>query len=56
MLKTRLALILCAASSLSAQSRVELLGRVADPYRNANTIYVKGTATARMPGTSWQVS
>jgi cytochrome c biogenesis protein CcmG/thiol:disulfide interchange protein DsbE len=56
MLKIALAFALCSASVLSAQSRVDLLQRVADHYKNASTFAVIGTATAPIPGTSWRVS
>lgn len=55
MRKTALALLL-SSSCLGAQSRIELLQRVAEHYKNANTFAVKGTATAPIAGTSWQVS
>jgi peroxiredoxin len=44
------------ASTLAAQSRVDLLHRVADRYTNAESFDVKGTASALYPGSSWRIS
>lgn len=55
MIRSCIVLILFAGSAL-AQSRVELLQRVAHHYGSANSYEVKGTASALMPGTSWKVS
>lgn len=45
-----------AASSLVAQSRVDLLQQVAKHYNDADSFRVTGTATSAIPGTSWRVS
>lgn len=55
MLRT-LVVVLLTTSSLAAQSRVDLLHRVADHYNNADTFDVKGTASALIPGTSWRAT
>lgn len=44
------------ASTVFAQSRIDLLQRVADHYSRASTFLMKGTASATIPGTSWRVS
>jgi peroxiredoxin len=56
MLRTLVVLLAFAASSLAAQSRLDLLHRVADHYNNADTFDVKGTASALIPGTSWRAT
>jgi peroxiredoxin len=56
MVRTCLFLLALATTSLSAQSRVDLLERVANHYKNADSFVVKGTASALIPGTSWRVS
>jgi peroxiredoxin len=44
------------ASSLFAQSRIDLLERVADRFNNTNSFDVKGAASAVIPGSSWRVT
>ena len=56
MLKSCVVLLAFGASSLFAQSRVDLLQRVADRFNNANSFDVKGTASAVMPGSSWRAT
>ena len=57
MVRAFLGFLLCAATApLVAQSRVDLLQRVANHYNNADTFDVKGTASAVIPGTSWRVT
>jgi peroxiredoxin len=56
MRSTSLLLLAFAASSLAAQSRVDLLHNVEDHYANADTFVVKGTASALIPDTSWRVT
>lgn len=56
MLRSSLLLLAFAATSLTAQSRVDLLKQVQQHYQNADTFDVKGTASAPISGTSWQVS
>lgn len=53
MVRFWLALVLFTGSA-SAQSRVELLERVAQHYSKADSFDVKGTALAPLPGTSWE--
>lgn len=48
--------MLCAASTLPAQSRIDLLQKVANHYKNADSFDVKGSASALIPGTSWRVT
>jgi len=55
MFRSCIVLILFAGSAL-AQSRVDLLQRVAHRYESADSFEVKGTASAHLPGTSWKVS
>ncbi|KAA6464649.1 TlpA family protein disulfide reductase [Acidobacteria bacterium AB60] len=49
-------LLLCSATLLAAQSRADLLKKVAARYKSADTFAVKGTATAQIEGTSWKVT
>jgi cytochrome c biogenesis protein CcmG, thiol:disulfide interchange protein DsbE len=56
MFKSCAILLVFGASSLFAQSRVDLLQRVADRFTNANTFDVKGTASAVIPGSSWRAT
>jgi peroxiredoxin len=56
MLKTFVALLAFGASSLFAQSRVDLLQHVADRFKNANSFDVKGSASAVIPGSSWRAT
>ena len=56
MLRSCFCILVLGASSLSAQSSIDLLQRVADHFNNANTFVVKGTASAAVPGTSWRAS
>jgi peroxiredoxin len=56
MIRTSLFLLAFAASSLAAQSRVDLLHNVEDHYANADTFVIKGTGSAVMPKTSWRVT
>jgi peroxiredoxin len=56
MVRTFGVFVLGAALPLAAQSRVDLLQRVAAHYSNADSFDVKGTATAPIAGTSWRVS
>jgi len=56
MKRTFLVSLLFAASSLVAQSRVDLLQRVANHYGNADSFDVKGTASALIAGTSWRAT
>jgi peroxiredoxin len=55
MLRKCIVLILSAGFA-HAQSRVDLLQRVAQHYQTAENFEVKGTASALLPGTSWKVS
>ena len=55
MFRSCIVLILFAGSAL-AQSRVDLLQRVAHRYESADSFEVKGTASVHLPGTSWKVS
>jgi hypothetical protein len=55
MIRSCIVLILFAGSAL-AQSRVDLLQRVAHHYESADSFEVKGTSSAHLPGTSWKVS
>lgn len=54
MLKSCVGLLAFGASSLLAQSRVELLQGVANHFENANSFDVKGIASAAIPGSSWR--
>jgi peroxiredoxin len=54
--KSCTALLAFGASSLFAQSRVDLLQRVADRFNNANGFDVMGTASADIPGSSWRAT
>ncbi|UWZ82348.1 TlpA family protein disulfide reductase [Occallatibacter riparius] len=56
MVRSLVLFLVCAASSLAAQSRVDLLKQVADHYNNSDSFSVKGTASALMPGSSWRVT
>jgi peroxiredoxin len=56
MFKSCVVLLVFGASSLLAQSRVDLLQRVADRFKNANSFDVKGTASAVIPGSSWRAT
>jgi cytochrome c biogenesis protein CcmG, thiol:disulfide interchange protein DsbE len=56
MMRSCLALLAFGASSLFGQSRVDLLQRVASHYENADSFDVRGTASALIPGSSWEVS
>lgn len=56
MLECFVALLAFGASTLFAQSRVDLVQRVANRFENANTFDVKGTASAAIPGSSWRAS
>jgi peroxiredoxin len=56
MLKSCVVLLAFTASSLSAQSRVDLMQRVADHFANANSFDVKGIASAPIPGSSWRAT
>ncbi len=56
MLNRCLALLAFAASMLDGQSRLELLRRAANFYNNLDSVDVKGYATARVPGTSWEIT
>ncbi|MGB7167745.1 MAG: TlpA disulfide reductase family protein [Acidobacteriaceae bacterium] len=56
MLRSCLILMAFSASSLLAQSRVDLLQRVANHFKNADSFDVKGTASADIPGSSWRAS
>ena len=56
MVRTFFVLLLCAASSLPAQSRVDLLQRVANHYSNSDSFDVKGTTSALFPGSHWRVT
>lgn len=56
MFKSCVVLLVFGASSLLAQSRVDLLQRVADRFRNADSFDVKGTASAVIPGSSWRAA
>jgi peroxiredoxin len=55
MIRSCIVFMLFAGSAL-AQSRVDLLQRVAQHYESANSFEVKGTASALVPGSSWKVS
>ena len=44
------------ASLLNGQSRIELLRRAANFYNDVTSFDVKGNATAKVPGTSWQIT
>src|SRR5690349_20648575 len=51
----RLATLLVFGSAIAlGQSRLELLQKVADHYKNSDTFRVEGTASAMIPGTSWR--
>jgi peroxiredoxin len=56
MLKTFAVLLAFGVPSLFAQSRIDLLQRVADRFNNANSFDVKGTASAVIPGSSWRAT
>lgn len=56
MLRSCFCILVLGTSSLSAQSPIDLLQRVADHFNNASTFVVKGTASAAVPGTSWRAS
>jgi peroxiredoxin len=56
MLKRCVVLLAFGASSLFAQSRVDLLRQVADRFQNANSFNVKGNASAVIPGSSWRAT
>ena len=56
MFKCCIVLLAFGASSLFAQSRVELLQHVADRFKNANSFDVKGSASAVIPGSSWRAT
>jgi hypothetical protein len=56
MFKPCIVLLAFGASSLFAQSRVDLVQRVADRFKNANSFDVKGTASAVIPGSSWRAT
>ncbi len=55
-MRTCAAILVFGTSSLVAQSRLDLLQRVAEHYGNATSFEVKGAASAVVPGTSWRVS
>jgi peroxiredoxin len=56
MLKFCVVLLVIGASSLSAQSRIDLMQRVADRFKNTSSFDVKGTASAVIPGSSWRAT
>jgi peroxiredoxin len=56
MFKSCVVLLALGASSLFAQSRVDLVQRLADRFKNANSFDVKGTASAVIPGSSWRAT
>jgi peroxiredoxin len=52
----RYLVLLCFAALLYGQSRIELLRRAANFYSDQSSFDVKGSATAKIPGTSWQIT
>lgn len=56
MLKSYAVLLLFVASSLFAQSRVDLLERVAERFEDASSFNVKGVASAVIPDSSWRAT
>jgi peroxiredoxin len=56
MFKSCAVLLAFGASSLFAQSRVDLLQHVADRFKNANSFDVKGAASTVIPGSSWRAT
>lgn len=56
MVRAGLVILSFAASSLVAQSRIDLLQQVASHYSDADSFRVTGTASSLIPGTSWRVS
>jgi peroxiredoxin len=56
MVRILLLSVVFAASSLMAQSRMDLLRQVANHYNSVDSFDVKGTASALIPATSWRVN
>lgn len=56
MFKSWVVLLVFGASFLHAQTRIDLLQRIADRFKNASSFDVKGTASAVIPGSSWRAT